>query len=247
MTSPTARASNSERFWRLKSALTRALSSENAKGREIVVRTTVQPLHPIFDHPARGEHQGGDVQIQPPDLAAYGKPIETRQHDVEDDEIVGRRTSELQAARTVCRDVNGERQSRETLADEGRQPRFVFDDQDAHGADADFLAPMLEQRDCRSGDAPACKHSGMVGGATLRIQAATPPHGQPGYFAWSDFGTAPMWISAAVGGSFAVNVTTTLVPAVSASLLTAVFPLRSFVLAFTAIDSSFPSLVFTIT
>jgi hypothetical protein len=57
---------------------------------------------------------------------------EVWKHDVEDDDVVWLLAGQPESIRAVQRDVHGEAVRLEPLADAGRQPLLVLDDQDAH-------------------------------------------------------------------------------------------------------------------
>ena len=67
-------------------------------------------------------------------LAAHGIAVLVRQHDVEDDELVGAGSRRLEACLAVAGDIGFIALQREVLADAGGQFGRVLDDQDAWGA-----------------------------------------------------------------------------------------------------------------
>ena len=101
---------------------------------QVVVRACPKPRYLVVLGAAGGEHQHGKRRSCPAQPAAHLDAVDVRQHQVEDHEIEGLASAELDRRLAKLRDhdlVAGcQEQVPETLA----EGRLVLDDEDAHAS-----------------------------------------------------------------------------------------------------------------
>ena len=100
--------------------------------RQVVVRTRVEPLDPLIEVAAGGQHEDRYREAFCAKLATQFEAVEAREEDVEDDQIVVVGGGLLQAGFTVGRDVNSVGVFAEALRQKTRRNWLVFNDEYSH-------------------------------------------------------------------------------------------------------------------
>src|SRR5581483_7180499 len=106
---------------------------ERERLREVVVRAEVEAPQLRRQVGARREHEHREVRPLAPELGEQPHPVEPRQQQVEDDELVRLGEPEAQTGRAVLDAVDRKALGLEPQSQELEDPRFVLDDQDPHG------------------------------------------------------------------------------------------------------------------
>src|ERR1700730_4269423 len=109
---------------------------------QVVVGTDVEPMHTILDRTASCQHQ--DLAVHPllTEAPSHGKAVTGRQHDVQDDHVVGGCQRHGQRLFAVGDGVNGHPRLLQSTVQARGEPVVVLYHQDSH---ATFL-PEVQPR-----------------------------------------------------------------------------------------------------
>jgi hypothetical protein len=93
---------------------------------KVIVGTVIEAGNAVVDAVARGKHQYRHFQSGPAKLAANFKAAESREHDVQDDQVVGINFGLLECLRAGGDSVDGVRLLLQTLNHKSLHAEIVF-------------------------------------------------------------------------------------------------------------------------
>ena len=99
---------------------------------EIVVGTGIEAADAILDRVARGQHQDRRPIAARPQFAKQFEAVAVRQSEIDDRRVVGGHRERRPRVAAEAHDIHGESCARQARFDELGDPRFVFDNQQAH-------------------------------------------------------------------------------------------------------------------
>ncbi|MNT37831.1 hypothetical protein D3C72_1739890 [compost metagenome] len=100
----------------------------------IVIGATLQATHPVFHIGSGGKHQNrGGFRL--PQRGEHGKPVNTGQHAIQNDEVVFQLHRHVEAIHTIDCGIDRIAFLGEALAQVLPQLRFVFNQKQSHAAD----------------------------------------------------------------------------------------------------------------
>ena len=99
---------------------------------EVVVRTEAEAAQLRRQVGARGEDEDGQLRPCPPQFREQSQPVDPRQEQVEQDEVVLRREREAEAGGPVLGAVHDETLGLQSFAEEFQDPRLILDDEHSH-------------------------------------------------------------------------------------------------------------------
>ena len=99
---------------------------------QIVVRARVQAQHPVVEPAARGQDQDRHHILPPPQRANEIQPLAIGQAEIEQHQIIIVDPQRMLRAIDGFAPVDGEALTVEPLADQARQARIIFNQQQAH-------------------------------------------------------------------------------------------------------------------
>jgi hypothetical protein len=99
---------------------------------QVVVGTELQSLHTVVHLVARREEQDRQIRILAPHAAEDLPAVQTRQHDVQDHQVIVPAGGQMQTVEAVARQVDDEARLGQSLAQIIARLGLVLDDQNPH-------------------------------------------------------------------------------------------------------------------
>ena len=99
---------------------------------EVVVRTELEPAQLRREIGARGEDHDGQLGPALSQLSQHRQPVDAREQEVEDDEVVRCAACPVDCLGAVSRPVDSESFRLETSHEERKDTRLILHDQDPH-------------------------------------------------------------------------------------------------------------------
>lgn len=138
---------------------------ETKRLHQVVVRATVQAPHPIAGAVEGREEQIRHLQAPVPQFPAEGEPIEARQHDIEQHQVVADTGGVVQPGRPVYCQIDDVALVEQILLDRQRDPLVVLDQQNSHNYRPLRMVPVKDHsteaglRDGKGSEALRCPGS----------------------------------------------------------------------------------------